>query len=198
MRDQSRSDSGLLERAEARHRAAWRVLERLDLLQRWARYGEPVVVGSVALRVVVRPDIDLEIVTDEPRVGDGFAVVAECAHIPGVRRARFRNELVNGDPSLPSGLYWKLEYEAEVGQWWTIDMWLLEPGATGRGVDAVARLGRLLTDDRRAVVLAIKEAAAAKDRRVSGLAVCQAVVYDNVGSLEAFDRWDVRRGSSRR
>jgi hypothetical protein len=32
-------------------------------------------VGSVALGVVVRPDIDLEIGTDAPRVEDGFAVV---------------------------------------------------------------------------------------------------------------------------
>lgn len=69
----------MLARAEARRLSAWRVLERLDLMRRWTRYGEPFVVGSVALGVVVRPDIDMEIVTDEPRVEDGFAVVAECA-----------------------------------------------------------------------------------------------------------------------
>jgi hypothetical protein len=72
-------------------------------------------------------------------------------------------------------------------------MWLLERDALRRGLDATTRLGPLLTDDRRAVVLAIKEAAVANDRRVSGLAVCQAVVYDDVGSLEEFDRWRLRR-----
>lgn len=186
----------MLARAEARRQSAWRVLERLDLLRRWARYGEPFVVGSVALRVVVRTDIDMEIVTDEPRVEDGFAVVAECAPIAGVLRGRYRNELVNGDPTLPSGLYWKLDYRADDEQVWTIDMWLLERGARRRGLDETTRLGPLLTDDRRAVVVAIKEAAAANDRRVSGLAVCQAVVYDDVGSLEEFDRWLLRREGS--
>jgi len=75
--------------------------------------------------------------------------------------------------------------------------WLLERDALRRGLDATTRLGPLLTDDRRAVVLAIKEAAVANDRRVSGLAVCRAVVYDDVGSLEEFDRWRLRREGSR-
>jgi hypothetical protein len=113
MWSQSRSGHDLLARAEARRQSAWRVLERLDLVRRWTRYGEPIVVGSVALRVVVRTDIDMEIVTDEPRVEDGFAVVAECARIPGVLCGRYRNELVNGDPTLPSGVYWKLDYQAD-------------------------------------------------------------------------------------
>jgi hypothetical protein len=154
-------------------------------------------VGSVALGVVVRPDIDLEIVTDAPRVEDGFAVVTAYAHIPGVRRARFRNELVDPDPSLPTGLYWRLEYSADDGQWWNIDMWLLEHAAPGRGAEMVARLRPLLTDDHRVVVCAIKEAALAQQRRVSGLAVCQAVVYDGVRSLEEFDRWTAGRQSTR-
>ena len=193
----SRSGRDLLTRAEARRQSAWRVLERLDLMRRWTRYGEPFVVGSVALGVVVRPDIDMEIVTDEPRVEDGFAVVAECDRLPGVLRGRYRNELVNGDPTLPAGLYWKLDYQADDGHVWTIDMWLLDRDAPRRGLDATTRLGPLLTDDRRALVLAIKEAAVANDRRVSGLAVCQAVVYDDVGSLQEFDRWRLRREGSR-
>jgi hypothetical protein len=95
----------VLAREAARRRAAWRILERLDLLRRWARY----------------------------------------------------------------------------------DMWLLERGTPG-GLDTTTRLGRLLTDDRRAVVLAIKEAAAAQGWRIPGFAVCQAVVSGEVGSLEEFDR----------
>jgi hypothetical protein len=47
------------------------------------------------------------------------------------------------------------------------------------------------------VVCAIKEAALAQQRRVSGLAVCQAVVFDGVRSLEEFDRWTAGRQSTR-
>jgi hypothetical protein len=192
---QRRSGHDLLARAEVRRRAAWRVLEELDLLRQWMRYGEPTVVGSVALRVVVRPDIDLEVVTEQPRVQDGFAVLADCAASPRVLRGRFRRDLLPGDPVFPSGLFWKLDYQAADGVVWSIDMWLLERGAAD-GIGNTTRFGRLLTDDRRAAVLAIKEAAAAQDRRVSGLAVYEAVVDDDVGSLEEFDRWILRRDGS--
>jgi hypothetical protein len=191
-RDHGRSDGGLLAREAARRQAAWRVLERLDLLRRWARYGEPRVVGSVALRVVVRPDIDLAILTDAPWVEDGFAVVTECAAMPRVLRGRFRRDLTPGDPSFPSGLYWKVDYQADDGVVWTIDMWLLERGPGG-GLDSTTRLGRLLTDDRRAAVLAIKEAAAAQHRRVPGFTVYQAVLAGGAGSLEELDRWVASR-----
>lgn len=192
MPDQSRSDGGLLARAEARRKAAWRVLERFDLLRQWDRYGEPRVVGSVALgggRAARHRCRDRHRCAPGP---DGFAVVGECAAIPGVLRGRFRADLAPGDPEFPSGLYWKLDYQADDEVVWTIDMWLLERGARGGGLDRTTRLGRLLTDDRRAMVLAIKEAAAEQGRRVSGFAVCQAVISDGVGSLEEFDsasRW---------
>jgi hypothetical protein len=72
-----------------------------------------------------------------------------------------------GDPTFPSGLYWKPDYQADDG--WR----------------------------RRAAVLAIKEAAAAQDRRVPGFAVCQAVISGGVASLEEFDRWVAgREGAS--
>ena len=132
--------------------------------------------------------------------GPGFRTASrsspECAAIPRVLRGRFRRDLPPGDPIFPSGLYWKLDYQADDGVVWTIDMWLLERGAPG-GLDTTTRLRRLLTDDRRASVLAIKEAAAAQHRRVWGYLVCQAVIDDEVGTLEEFDRWVARREGSR-
>jgi hypothetical protein len=100
-------------------RVAQEVLGELDLVRRWVRYGEVVVVGSVGLELVVAPDIDLEIWSDEPRVTDGFAVLGELAELPRVRRityldARDRHE---------RGQYWKLEYERMPDETWTVDMW---------------------------------------------------------------------------
>jgi hypothetical protein len=73
-------------RADARLRTAHGIIRDLDLLGRWSQYGEPVVVGSVAIRVVVLPDIDREIYSNEPRVADGFAVMGPLAELPAVRR----------------------------------------------------------------------------------------------------------------
>ena len=76
-------------RAEARLRVAQELLRELDLIERWSRYGDVTIVGSVGIGLVVEPDIDLEIRSDEPRVADGFAVMAALAELPRVRRIRY-------------------------------------------------------------------------------------------------------------
>ena len=76
-------------RAAGRLRAAYGIVRELELLERWGKYGEVVIVGSVGIGVVVPPDIDLEIHSDEPRVADGFAVMAALAELPKARRITY-------------------------------------------------------------------------------------------------------------
>ncbi|WP_405738598.1 hypothetical protein OG422_01110 [Streptomyces sp. NBC_01525] len=90
------------DRARRRRTTALDILGTLGLLDRWRPLGRPVVVGSVALDLVVEPDIDLEIYSPMPSAARGFAALAPCAELPGVRRLRFTNAL-----DLPDqGLYW--------------------------------------------------------------------------------------------
>ena len=126
-------------RADARLQTAHELLRALDLIQRWSAYGEVTVVGSVGIELVVAPDIDLEIRSEEPRVADGFAVMSVLAELPQVRRityldARDRHE---------QGQYWKLEYETP-DDTWTVDMWVFGPEALGGG-PLTAALQQLLT-----------------------------------------------------
>lgn len=143
-------------RAEERARAAYGIVRELDLFGRWGKYGEVVVVGSVGIGVVVQPDIDLEIHSDEPRVADGFAVMGALAELPKARRityldARDRHE---------QGQYWKLEYELTADETWTIDMWVFQrASAVGGGAALTAALREVLTPETRDRILAIKEEA---------------------------------------
>jgi hypothetical protein len=170
-------------RAEARLRTAHDVLRELDLIERWSGYGEVAVVGSVAIELVVAPDIDLEIRTERPRVAEGFAVMSALAELPQVRRityldARDRHE---------QGQYWKLEYEtAEVT--WTVDMWIFEPGVLGGG-RLTAALQEVLTPDTRDTILAIKEEAAARGERAPGYWLYQAVLDGGATSYDEFRAW---------
>ncbi len=150
-------------RAEARLRTAHEVLRDLDLIERWSTYGEVTVVGSVAIELVVAPDIDLEIRSEEPRVADGFAVMSVLAELPQVRRityldARDRHE---------QGQYWKLEYETP-DDTWTVDMWVFGREAIGGGPLAAA-LRQHLTPAARDTILAIKEEAETLRRARTGL-----------------------------
>lgn len=169
-------------RAEARLQTAQELLRELQLLERWSTYGEATVVGSVALGLVVAPDIDLEIHVENPQVADGFAVMSKLAELPKVRRityldARDRHE---------RGQYWKLEYEHEVT--WTVDVWVFGPGVPGGG-PLTSALRAALTAESREVILGIKEEAAALGERAAGYWLYQAVLDGGVASYDEFRGW---------
>jgi hypothetical protein len=171
-------------RAESRLRVAQELLRELDLIERWSRYGDVTIVGSVGIGLVVEPDIDLEIRSDEPRVADGFAVMGALAELPRVRRityldARDRHE---------QGQYWKLEYELTDEITWTVDMWVFGPGVLGGG-PLTAALREVLTPARREVILVVKEEAASLGERAPGYWLYQAVLEGGVRSYGEFRDW---------
>lgn len=111
----------VLRRAEERRRRALNVIETLGLFERWSRYGSPVMVGAVRMRLVVALDIDIEIYSEDPRIAHGFKLMSELAVLPGVWKIRFSNELASPD----QGLYWQIRCRDQVGEVWKIDNWLI-------------------------------------------------------------------------
>ena len=173
-------------RAEGRLRAAYGIVRELELLERWGKYGEVAIVGSVGIGVVVPPDIDMEIHSDQPRVADGFAVMAALAELPKARRityldARDRHE---------QGQYWKLEYELTADETWTIDMWVFERASTvASGAALTAALREALTPATRDRILAIKEEAEGLGERARGYWLYQAVLDAGVNNYAEFRAW---------
>src|SRR5262245_6552185 len=98
-------------------RAARQVLDELDLLDRWRPFSEPILVGSAALDLVVRPDIDIEFLVGELSIRDGFAVMSALAELPKVRSVRYND--ARDKPE--QGLYWKVLYELTPAETWTLD-----------------------------------------------------------------------------
>jgi hypothetical protein len=174
------------ERAEARLRTARGIMRELDLPGRWSPYGELVVVGSVGIGVVVAPDIDVEIYSDAPRVGDGFAVMAALAELPKSRRityldARDRHE---------GGQYWKLEYELTADETWTVDMWVFAGDVrTSKGAALTRAVREALTEETRDRILAVKEEAARLGERAYGYWLYQAVLEAGVETYADYRAW---------
>lgn len=167
---------------------AERIIRALDLPGRWSQYGEPIVVGAVAHGLVGKPDIDLEVFCERPRIEDGFAVVSALALQPGVWKVRFSNELDGPD----CGLYWQLRYRdpgSATQEVWKIDMWLLGhdcPGPVAR--DLIEPMRRALTTETRAAILAIKRDTLA-ELDVHGIDVYRAVLDDGVRDTAHFRDW---------
>jgi len=173
-------------RAEARLETARTIMRDLDLAGRWERYGELVIVGSVGIGVVVAPDIDLEVHSDQPQVADGFAVMAALAELAKVRRITYLDERDRHE----RGQYWKLEYELTADETWSIDTWIFERGAgIASGAALTDAMRAALTAETRDRILAIKEEAADVGERTRGYWPYQAVLDGGARTYAEYRSW---------
>jgi hypothetical protein len=179
-------NDNVFSRAEKRRARALDILERLDLLSRWSRYGNPVIVGAVSFGLMVALDIDMEIYSDDPRIEHGFEVLSQVARLPGVYQVRFSNELLGPD----QGLYWQIRFRDEEGESWKIDSWLLghdHPHAHC-AEKLTQAMQKTLTDKTRRAILEIKEALLG-EAGVRSLDIYKAVLEGQVRHPENFRRW---------
>lgn len=177
----------LLERAARTRQQAQAILDDLDLLEKWRRFGRPVLVGAVSFDLAVAPDIDMEVYCPELRIADGFQVLAECALNPRITAAQFLNALSSPDKAL----YWQLRYRTEDGTQWKIDMWSApQDYDLPRGENFVQPMKESLTDETRQAILALKEARAA-GRLPTFLSVdlYRAVLDGGVRTVSEMQQW---------
>jgi len=177
----------LLARAAARRETALEILSELALLERWAPYGRPVLVGAVAYDLVGSPDIDLEVYCPELRIEHGFVVLEACALHPRVTRARFANHLHDRDQAL----YWQVRYEHTDGAVWKIDMWSApEDYALPRGEELVEPLRAALDPETRAAILRLKQYRAREPALdCPSIDLYRAVLDDGVRMEEQLRHW---------
>jgi len=118
--------TAFLNHANAINNEAQALLAKLQLFPRWqAQGGEPALVGALACGLALAPDIDMEVYFDAPTPAQGFEVLKACAGTPGLRAARFRDEMDGPD----QGYYWRLDVLSEGGTLWKVDMWpTITPG----------------------------------------------------------------------
>lgn len=177
----------ILERATQRRQQAESILRDLGLVEKWGRFGRPVLVGAVSFDLAVAPDIDMEIYCPELRIEHGFQVLAECALNPRVTAAQFLNALSTPDKAL----YWQLRYRADDGMAWKIDMWSApEDYDLPRGENFVQPMKESLTDETRQAILVLKEARAeGRLPEVWSIDLYRAVLDGGVRSPDQFRQW---------
>ena len=179
----------LLEKAARRQAQARQIITELDLLDRWALYGRPIVVGSVSTGLVVEPDIDMEVYTTEPQIADGFRVMAAVAESDRVVRITFKNEY----ETRGAWLYWEVHYRDDDGVVWTLELYHTAPTAPYAGwmEQFAGTMQRVLTDEHRVAILAIKEVLCEQGtmRDTKSFYIYRAVIADGVRSFDEYTAW---------
>jgi hypothetical protein len=178
--------SDVIARAEARQKTAEHILRELDLVNRWNQFGTCNLVGAVAYRLVVAPDIDMEIFCPEPRIEDGFEIIRECAFHIKVTRTRFWNAL--GPPHY--GLYWQVRYKHD-GEEWKIDMWsMADSYSEPCGVHLTEPMMNALTPEYRQTILGLKEVVRAeKTVDCPSIQIYRAVLDYGITDLNGLKSW---------
>lgn len=166
----------------------------LDELLR--RLGHPVRVGSSAMGLMVRRDIDITVICDaldNPTTEAFMTIAAELMRRTNtVLAVTFRNDAGswNREPDrYPDGLYLCVTTGTS-DRLWTIDIWAIDDPSRQPDLAHLQTLLPRLTDTQRLTILTIKQELLDRpgDRPPSAL-VYEAVVDHSVTDIDGFDKW---------
>ena len=193
--------SDLLDNQRLLQKEADQVVELLQLDGLLSHIGRPVRVGSSAMGLMVRRDIDITVICKKLSSVTRAAFVRVGAKLMLMDRnvisVRFRNDTGpwNTDPALyPDGLYLGVSARTNEGTDWNLDIWAVDQPERQPDLNHLRTLLPRLDDDRRGTILLIKQALATEKSRfaegkIPSAYVYEAVVDDGVGSLKQFMEW---------
>ncbi|MEU5977812.1 hypothetical protein [Streptomyces sp. NPDC047315] len=169
-----------------------------------ADVGTATVVGSAALGLMVRRDLDLDVACerlDDAAVAAVAAVGARLATHPQVRLVTFRNDCGawNQEPdAYPNGLYLGVECVSS-GATWHLDIWFLDEPERQPSTVHLTTLRPRLTDETRAAIVDIKRAWVDRPEygtTVKSFDVYRAVLDDGVRDPARFETWVAQSAQS--
>lgn len=194
--------ANVLAEQDALRAEAEEVYRDLRLDEALADVGTPTVVGSAALGLMVRRDLDVDVACarlDETAVAAVAAVGGRLATHPRVRSVTFRNDCGawNEEPEVyPDGLYLGVTCRGPSAALWSVDIWFLDEPERQPSTVHLSSLRPRLTDASRAAIIAIKRAWVDRPeygRTVRGVDIYRAVLDDGVRGPEQFADWVAAR-----
>lgn len=194
------TDKELLEHSRLIRDEASDLLNKDGLLTLLNGYGTTRVIGSYTLNTMTWRDIDISMVLpDEQDVGLFFEIGTKIAMQFQITKMSYSNHFIRNFPGFDHGLYWGtlLLYKEHE---WKIDLWGY--GETDFDVhmaDFDALHKEIQRADRTALLRIKHEISQRPDYRgdvYNSMAVYQAVLNDNVKTIEHFKRWIERKSNA--
>ncbi|MCQ1850440.1 hypothetical protein [Neorhizobium galegae] len=194
---------GILKKQAELQAQADTIVSALGLENALRLAGNPVRVGSSALGLMVRRDIDITVACErlDPAARRTVAEIAgELMLDSRVGAVRYRNDsgLWNVEPqNYPDGFYLGLTYRTETGEDWNFDIWFVDEPDRQPDLKHLKTLLPRLTDEVRETILAIKTELAATapkgGKPAPSALVYEAVLDGGINTLAGFEDWLSRR-----
>lgn len=181
-----------LQRALHKKQQAKKIIQELQLSEKWSKIGDCHLVGAAAYDLIVSPDIDFETFCDEIHPDRIMQELAPLVANPNVMELKYHDYSKTDF----NGHYFKLVYKERDTEW-TIDMWLFstnKEGALSR--DMVPLMKRLLTNSSRKIILDIKEALIERSLQFPSIFIYQAVLEYGIKNIDDFLLWTTTNNTS--
>ena len=174
-----------LERAAKKKVQAEKILNELNLIEKWETVGNCFLVGATAYDLIVTPDIDLETFSERPNPQTIMTELALLTQNTNVIELKYRDYTRTDF----NGHYFKLIYQAEEMEW-NIDMWLFSSDRSGAlSRDLVPFMKDNVTEEARIAILDIKEALLELNENYASIFIYQAVLEFGVRHIDGFLEW---------
>ncbi|MFJ5788902.1 hypothetical protein ACIP9G_02345 [Lysinibacillus sp. NPDC093197] len=178
-------DVNSIERANKRKVKAIRILDELQLIQKWSTVGNCFLVGATAYDLIVSLDIDIETFSEEINPDKIMKELVSLINNKNVLELKYKNYIESDF----KGFYFKIIY-LDNEEEWNIDMWLFSndrQGALSR--DLVPLMKKALSETTRKAILEIKEALLEDNLNYSSIFIYQAVLDYGVSNVTDFLAW---------
>jgi len=198
MKLETRDPSQLSIKQTQMQRDADAIVDMIGLERLLSDIGKPTRVGSSALGLMVRRDIDITVSCKKLDEDTQRAVVdlaGRLAMHASVGSVHFRNDTGfwnNAVDEYPDGLYLNLTYRDRTGEDWTFDIWFVDEPERQPDLKHLHTIPPKLTSSAREAILTIKSALAdgsSAGEHPSSFQVYSAVLDDGVTDLAGFKEW---------
>ncbi|HUD44134.1 MAG TPA: hypothetical protein VMR41_01185 [Patescibacteria group bacterium] len=173
------------------------ILESLQIIQTLSQFGTPEVVGSMTLKTMLYPDIDIVLRKKPIDENAYWQTVKSLLGKPHVEKLLLMDTRESVTSENPHGLYISITYWNGETKW-NIDIWffrVLDPGDP----NYYEWIRAHMTESDRQVILVLKEAAIRSGKyktHIFSTDIYKAVLENNVKNLEDFTKYLATLGKS--
>lgn len=181
-----------MEKSKLLHDEGLEIIKAFGFLELLERYGEARLVGSVALDLVVKPDLDFHLYVGEPGVVEvAGSLMGSLIAEPRIREVRITDYLDRA--SLKIGI----DHLPGRTRDWSVDIWVTSDFST-LGFEELEEFLMLLNEENRQLILDLKRHYFEQGQLRDGLSssIYRAVLKEGVSDLEGFQDY-YQRGSGK-
>lgn len=164
---------------------AFQIIEELNLIGFLNTLGRAHLVGSVALDLIVKPDLDLHLLLDHPNLMETSSVVT--AYLLDQSKIR---EIRVTDWRKQGGIKLGVDHYPGESAVWSLDIWITDREETG-GMAVMEEFSQLLTPRYKEIILEIKDYYHRQELLRDGisLSIYTAVLKHGIKTIDEFEIW---------